>query len=153
MLNVVTGHSFPHYWTFVKGNQLSAVDSTYKEPVMMAFDVCCVVDQKRPFNKQWGCRWFGTLWRSWDVTFMVLASSLLVELPGWVFVVSHFRGCKQTYLITGLLPDTQYCGLRMRRECRNVFSATDSKGNRELAIPTCITARASCTCRDACPDH
>ena len=29
---------------------------------------------------------------------------------------------------------------------------TDFKGNRELAIPTCITARASRTCRDACRD-
>ena len=31
--------------------------------------------------------------------------------------------------------------------------AADSKGNRQLAIPACITARASCTCRDACRDR
>ena len=35
----------------------------------------------------------------------------------------------------------------------NVFPATDFKGNHKLAIPTCITARASRTCRDACRDR
>ena len=37
----------------------------------------------------------------------------------------------------GLLPDTQHCGLRMRRECRERFPR-----HRGLAIPTGITARA-----------
>ena len=36
----------------------------------------------------------------------------------------------------GLLPDTQNCGLCMRRECRVRFPP-----QRGLAIPTCITAR------------
>ena len=35
----------------------------------------------------------------------------------------------------------------------NVFPATDFKGNRQLAIPACITGRASRTCRDACRDR
>ena len=35
----------------------------------------------------------------------------------------------------------------------NVFPATDFKGNRLLAIPACITARAWRTCRDACRDR
>ena len=35
----------------------------------------------------------------------------------------------------------------------SVFPATDFKGNRCLAIPTCITARESRTCRDACRDR
>ena len=35
----------------------------------------------------------------------------------------------------------------------NVFTATDFKGNRWLAIPACITARASRTCPDACRDR
>ena len=47
----------------------------------------------------------------------------------------------------GLLPDTKNCGLRMRRECRERFPR-----DRGLAIPTCITARACRTCRDACRD-
>ena len=38
----------------------------------------------------------------------------------------------------GLLPDTQNCGLRMRRECRERFPRHCG-----LAIPACITARAS----------
>ena len=40
-------------------------------------------------------------------------------------------------LYTGLLPDTQNYGLRMRREFRERFPR-----HRGLAIPTCITARA-----------
>ena len=48
----------------------------------------------------------------------------------------------------GFLPDTQNCGLRMRRKCRERFPR-----QRELAIPTCITARAWRTCRDACRDR
>ena len=35
----------------------------------------------------------------------------------------------------------------------NVFPAADFKGNRKLAIPACITARASRTCRDTCRDR
>ena len=35
----------------------------------------------------------------------------------------------------------------------NVFPATDIKGNRQLAIPACITTRASRTCRDARRDR
>ena len=54
--------------------------------------------------------------------------------------------------ITGmdLMPDMYNCGLRMRRECRERFPSIGFKGNRLLAIPACITARASCTCRNAC---
>ena len=36
---------------------------------------------------------------------------------------------------------------------RNVFPATDFKGNRKLATPACTTARASRTCRDAYRDR
>ena len=46
--------------------------------------------------------------------------------------------------IMGLLPDTQNCGLRMCRECRERFPRP-----RRLAIPACIKARASRACRDA----
>ena len=35
----------------------------------------------------------------------------------------------------------------------NVSPAADFNGNRWLAIPVCITARASRTCRDACRDR
>ena len=48
----------------------------------------------------------------------------------------------------GLLPDTQNCGLQMRRECRERFPH-----HRALAIPTCVTARAFRTSRDACRDR
>ena len=64
------------------------------------------------------------------------------------------RNCQQSLLIfpviwsMGLLPDTQNCGSRMRRESRERFPHYHG-----LAIPTCITARAWRTCRDACPDR
>ena len=35
----------------------------------------------------------------------------------------------------------------------NVFPVTDFKGNRNIAITACITARASRMCRDACRDR
>ena len=35
----------------------------------------------------------------------------------------------------------------------NIFPATDFQAHREFAIPACITASASRTCRDVCPDH
>ena len=47
-----------------------------------------------------------------------------------------------------LLPDTQNRGLCMRREWRERFPR-----RRGLAIPTCITARAWRTCRDAFRDR
>ena len=53
----------------------------------------------------------------------------------------------------GLMQDRYNCGLRMRRECRERFPSTGFKGNRLLAIPACITARASRTNRNACRDR
>ena len=60
-------------------------------------------------------------------------------------------------VITGLLSDTKHCGLRMRRECwerlprrRRLAIPTCITARASLAIPTCITARAWRTCRDTC---
>ena len=44
-------------------------------------------------------------------------------------------------------------GFSCARNAGNVFPATDFKGNCKLAIPACIMARASRTCRDACRDR
>ena len=49
------------------------------------------------------------------------------------------------FIINGPLARYENCGLRMRRECRERFPRL-----RGSAIPTCITARALRTCRDAC---
>ena len=49
----------------------------------------------------------------------------------------------------GLIPDTQNCGCACARNAGNVFPATDFQGNRYLAPPACITARALRMCRDA----
>ena len=64
-----------------------------------------------------------------------------------------FHMCKIIYVRIyrqgmGLLPDTQNCLLRMRRECRERLPR-----QRQLAIPTCIPARAWRTCRDTCQDR
>ena len=54
-------------------------------------------------------------------------------------------------------PLTRYVKLRVAHalgmNARNVFPATDFNGNRQLATPACITARASRTCRGACRDR
>ena len=44
-------------------------------------------------------------------------------------------------------------GCACARNAENVFPATNFKGNRKIAIPACITARAWSTCRDACRDR
>ena len=64
-------------------------------------------------------------------------------------VTIHVMKWNKIYKTTvKLLPDTQNCVLRMRRERRECFPS-----HRGLAIPTSITARSSCTCRYACWDH
>ena len=55
-------------------------------------------------------------------------------------VLSFYRRILQSVLVLfrmGLLPDTQNCGLRMRRECRERFPR-----HRGLTIPACTTAPA-----------
>ena len=47
---------------------------------------------------------------------------------------------------------SEIAGCACAGNTRNVFPATDFKGNRQLASPACITTRASCRCRDACRD-
>ena len=47
----------------------------------------------------------------------------------------------------------KFAGYACAGNAGNVFPATDFNGNRYLAIPACITARASRTCRDACRDR
>ena len=44
------------------------------------------------------------------------------------------RNANQPVLIMGILPDTQNCGSRMHRECRERFPR-----HRGLAVPSCIT--------------
>ena len=67
---------------------------------------------------------------------VMLASAQVWSPPLWIYYQLHkIVGC----VCTG--------------NAGNVFLATDFKGNRWLAIPACITARASRTCRDACRDR
>ena len=74
------------------------------------------------------CRWFLFL----KVQFRRMSSS---KLHKWASCqIRNFAGCACA----------AYIG--------SVFPATDFKGNLKLATPTCTTARASRTCRDACWD-
>ena len=62
----------------------------------------------------------------------------------------YYRG-----MVSAYEPLTRYVKLRVAYApgMPGTFSpAAEFKGNRELAIPACITARASSTCRDACRD-
>ena len=47
----------------------------------------------------------------------------------------------------------KFAGCACAGNARNVSPTTDFKGSCKLAIPACITARASRTCRDACRDR
>ena len=90
------------------------------------------------------CRQSGLLWPSpmAKISFSGIYASLSLN-------ICHFQSwgfCATAAM--GLLPDTQNGVLRMSRECRERFPR-----HRGLAIPTCITARAWRTCRDACRDR
>ena len=70
---------------------------------------------------------------------LILYETIASEDP---MMISSLSSCM------GLLPDTQNCGVCMRRECRVHFPRL-----RGLAILTRITTRALRTCRDACRDR
>ena len=74
----------------------------------------------------------------------LLLNSALCERGSDVLLCIHFG------------PLTRYVKLRVAHApgMPGTFSlAADFKGNRKLAITACIPARASRTCRDACPDR
>ena len=70
------------------------------------------------------------------------------ELQLLCFMVRYLISSLHSDCRMGILPDTQICGLRMRREWQERFPR-----HRRLVIPTCIMARAWRTCRDACQDR
>ena len=75
-------------------------------------------------------------------------------------VSTYWIGRNGSYAVL-MVPDQSWASNQIRKvvgcagagNAGNVFLATDFKGNRELAIPACITTRAWCTCRDACRDR
>ena len=76
----------------------------------------------------------------------IFAFHLVIIIRSEIRIVGHCL--KPGNETISLLPDKQNCRLRMRRKCRERFLR-----HHGLAIPTCITARASRTCRDACQDR
>ena len=70
------------------------------------------------------------------------------SLTGWYFTSKHGDVMAWKCFTHGPLARYVKLRVRMRRECRERFLR-----HRRWAIPTCITARASHTCRDACRDR
>ena len=94
------------------------------------------------------------LWHSPEGNFKLPFCTLNLQITFWhVLHISQRPMSKTMRLIAfmlhmDLLPNTLNSGLRMRRECRERFPCQLT-----LAIPTCITARAWHTCRDAWQDR
>ena len=65
----------------------------------------------------------------------------------------HWSGCQTRPIAWASYQIRKLSGCASAGNTRKVFSATDVKGNRGLAIPACIMARASRTYRDACRDR
>ena len=94
------------------------------------------------------------LWRFWS-TRMSVPRVTIVCWPSLLAPVCFLWGSRPSCRLPWVpgnrmdfLPDTQNCGLHIRRKCRESFPR-----HRGSAIPTCITARASRTCRNACRDR
>ena len=82
------------------------------------------------------CPWFVIIYCIWGLLHWCCCNHTTDLMP--------VNACRNM----GLLPDTWSCGLCMCRECRERFPR-----HHGLAITTCITARTSRTCRDACRDY
>ena len=93
--------------------------------------------QKTRFNLTFHGHYIFVFWQTKNTDTLLLF---------WVLYNSVAEGWESIYM--DLLPDTPNCRLCMRRECRVRFPR-----HRGLAIPTCITACAWRTCRDACCDR
>ena len=129
-----SSHSWSHFW-----------HSFYKKKNRVKETAYTIVDW--PCPKQWL-----TIFSIWllHTIFVMMISWCANKLkqpfsPKYIILLPYSRDCTTA---VGLLPHTKKCGLRMRRECRERFHR-----HRRLAIPTCITARAWCTCRDARRDR
>ena len=134
---------------------MSAIGSQITGVSIVCSTVCSSADQRK--HKSWrlwggftGVRWIPltksvTRKRfSFDdvITTWIFWGSLMAEVS---LMTSALRWWSRNM---GLLPDTKKMRVRMRRECRERFPR-----RRGQAIPTCITARAWRTCRDACRDR
>ena len=78
-----------------------------------------------------------------DVKLSLFLSSSLMPLPTWIACFTLWN----SYQLRKI------AGCASAENAGNVFPATDFKGNRQLAIPVCLTVRAWRTCRDACRDR
>ena len=62
--------------------------------------------------------------------------------------------CLHEYALYQIIIDLcKIAGCACAGYARNIFPTTDFKGNRQIAIPACITAHVWRTCRDACRDR
>ena len=68
-------------------------------------------------------------------------------------IADRYRNCQFMYVQWTSYQIREIVGCACAGNTGNVFLATDIKGNHGLAIPACIAARASRTCRDVCRDR
>ena len=121
------------------GNSLVTGEFPSQRPVTQSFDVFFDLCLNQQLSKQWRWQWFQTsphsLWRYCNVV-MPHDIIYLHCFPPWAsYQMRKIAGCA--------------CA----GNAGNDFPATDFKGNHQLVIPACITARVSRTCRDACRDR
>ena len=74
----------------------------------------------------------------------------IIQCTVCIIIESEWRGVFFFHGPMGLLPNTSNCGCACAGNAGNVFSATAGK---QKKMPTCITACAWRTCRDACRDR
>ena len=96
--------------------------------------------------------WATSMWKksSW---ILVLQNSQQPFPPFFSFPISNNMKILVTWWITRTWASYQIRKVAGCASAGNVIPATVYKGNRYSAIPACITARASRTCRDACRDR
>ena len=154
-------HMIPHFHNLritltqmwyppTKGTKLASSRSESERIILRAYHV--LWHGMRYFKKYWN----RNIKETWPMNKMMVRIYLVSHFPTFAFVYPDSRykisiephRDRAGWRHMGLLPHAQNCGLRMRRECRE-----RSHRHRRLAIPTCITARASRTCRDACRDR
>ena len=99
-------------------------------------------------------------------SFLCWRRCIFAEAPKWyalsgyfaifIFELGQYNGCCCCCTLHHHGPLTRYAKLQVAHApgMPGTFSpAADFEGNRYLAIPACITARAWRTCRDACRDR
>ena len=109
---------------------------------------CCFVPGVSPFGRKWTVSgWFTETHLTGEQSAHCLPDSDLSTSSWWHRLGGDQLRTWASYQIRKI------AGCACVGNAGSVLPATNFKGNRYLAIPACIIARASSTCRDACRDR